>query len=139
VIPLNLIPWKLVGIVVGCAMLALGALYIVGIIKENGSLKVQLDNAIEVANSNAENLRLERIEHQRIETITTEVVTNKTQNRKKADTVRKEIVNAPPTDDGPIAPVLRRQLDRLRPHEDSNQDRANPAAGSPGATPRPVP
>jgi hypothetical protein len=87
----------------------------------------QLDRAIEVSNANAEQAKHFADEADRFAVLLLENEQVKDAGRKKSDAVRRDAIAAPPEDDGPIAPVLRRWLDSL----------PDPAgAGAPGDDPR---
>lgn len=120
-------PLLVIGVVVAIAAGGVG-LYIKAIRAENESLTIQRDDATRAARHNAmvhelykadigKALSAERREEQRHQARAV-----------KAETKLREVMNAPPEDDAPVAPVLRRALDGLRGSVPS-------AAGNPGGAP----
>jgi hypothetical protein len=96
-----------------------------------------LGSALAIGNANAE---VARTQAERARTINAAAAVNairKRDLRRQSDTRRKDIFHAPPEADGPLAPVLRDQLDRLpeRPSADAGRDLAAAAhpSGSPAA------
>lgn len=110
---LSAIPWRLVAILGLCAGLLLGAMWVTSQIKKVGKLEAQLDQAIEVSNTNAEIARKAAEDYARINSIMLEGSKAKAAIRTKADARRTKIYEAPETDDGPLAPILRGTLDGL--------------------------
>lgn len=72
-----------------------------------------LDASIEVSNANAEAASHYAAEADRFAAITGKTAEKKDDIRRKSEANKLEIISAPPSDDGPVAPVLRRWLDRL--------------------------
>jgi hypothetical protein len=115
---------------VAIAMLGFG-LY--ASVKHSGKIEGQLDVATEV--SNAKDLVIDQINarHARTEAIVAGTQKTGESARKTFAAHNMEIANAPLDQDGPLAPVLRRELDRLRaPGSDAPGDgAAGAAAGGP--------
>ncbi|MGE3476977.1 MAG: hypothetical protein AB7H70_14340 [Rhodospirillaceae bacterium] len=90
-----------------------------------------LASAVAMGNANAEVARLQALQTRRIDAIASVNALKKRDLRMDSDTRRKVIHDAPPNADGPLAPVLRDQLDRLPkpPGADARDDAA--AAGDP--------
>lgn len=109
------IPWKLIGGIGAVLAVVMSLSYCSAQIKKVGKLEGQLDSAIEIANSNSAQLKLERSRAEALQKAITEYGKLRLDVKKKADSNRTRIVNAPKEDDGPLAPVLRRELDSLQP------------------------
>ncbi|MCC6912457.1 MAG: hypothetical protein IT566_02050 [Rhodospirillaceae bacterium] len=92
-----------------------------------------LTSAVAVGNANAEVARLQALQTRKIDAVASVNALKKRDLRMDSDTRRKVIRDAPPDADGPLAPVLRDQLDRLPkpPRADARGDAA--AAGDPVA------
>lgn len=129
------IPWRLVALIAGALAAVAVFLFVVGTIKENGKLKVDLTQAVETSNANAAAAEAQRLETARIQDVADGAAKTKIIIRRVADVKRKEIVDAPPSDDGPLAPVLRRALDGLQRREDAPQAPTTPAAANTGRPP----
>lgn len=95
------------------AVVVLGGLLFAQV-KHSGKLSAQRDQATKVANENAKVAKDEREARARADKIAADATAKWEQARKRFNESRKEIANAPPSDDGPLAPVLRRTLDGLR-------------------------
>lgn len=140
---LSLIPGR--ALIIGAAVVValIIGLYVVGQLKRVGKLEGQLDASIELSNQNAEIAEKQRAEMERLQGIDAENAKLRARLRRASDDNRRAISNAPPSDDGPLAPVLRRQLDSLRGDEGPNAaDRAAAPAylvPIPGAMPGAVP
>jgi len=93
------------------------------------SSEILLKGAIAVGNANAEAARAQARIARKIDAVEAVRALRARELRTRSDTRRKEIIDARPDTDGPLAPVLRHQLDRLpeRPGADPNRDTA--AAG----------
>lgn len=134
------IPWRLVAILAGVAGILLGAVYVTGQIKKIGRLESELGIAVGAARINAQTVKIERAEYERREAIAGRRDALLAKIRGKHATVRKEIASAPASDDGPVAPVLRRQLERMRQQAGrGGADRAPSAGGGAGTLPGAVP
>ena len=101
---LSAIPWRLVAIIGVVLGIALGAMYVAGQLKKVGRLEVE----------NAQ-IRSDLEASKRVAPIVAQGEKKKAVIRHKADQRRKAIIDALPEDDGVLAPVLRRELDGLRP------------------------
>ncbi len=88
-------------------------MFTIGQAKTIGKLKTQLDSAIEIGNANAQAAEDQRKEFDRIQAESVKAAVQKALNRERADQRRKAIIDAPPSDDGPLAVVLRNTLDGL--------------------------
>jgi hypothetical protein len=122
------LPWKLIGLAAGAAVLALWALFTVGLIEDRGKLQAQLDQAIDVSNANAQAAVDQRAEFDRIQSESVKAAVAKALNNERANQRRKDITDAPDSDDGPLSPVLRHALDGLRSGEGVAGGGAPPAA-----------
>lgn len=114
---LSAIPWRLVAILGVCAGLFFGVMYVTSQLKKIGRLEAQLDSAIEVSNANAEIALKATAEAQRVQALMLAGSKAKGEIRRKAATRRTQINETLPSDDGPLAPVLRLELDSLQPSE----------------------
>lgn len=103
------IPWRLIGIVVGAISIAACSLGFAHISR----LESQLDTVSRIANDNAVMAEDARLAMDRANTIAAQVAQNANVTHRKFSERRRKAVDAPPTDDGPLAPVLRRVLDGL--------------------------
>lgn len=134
------IPWRLVAVAGIIAGLAIGAMYVAGQLKKIGRLESELTIATNVARINATTVKIERAEYARREEIAGRRDAQLAKIRGNHAQVRKEIASAPATDDGPLAPVLRRQLERMRGQAGSGDaDRAASATGRAGTLSGAVP
>lgn len=134
------IPWRLVAAIGIFAGVLLGAVYVTGQIKKIGRLESEVAIATNVARINAQTVKIERAEYERREMIASTWAATKDKIRANHATVRKAIASAPTSDDGPLAPVLRQQLERMRGQAPAGAaDRAPAPAGSAGALPGAVP
>lgn len=107
------LPWKLIGVVaLICIVTGLwyrGDHYM----KRAATMETALDASIEVSNANAEAARAYAAEVDRISAVRVRTVEVKNDIRAKSERRRSEIAATPPDRDGPLAPVLRDQLNRL--------------------------
>jgi hypothetical protein len=130
------IPWRVI-LVAGIAAAAFGIwLTILSQAKQIGALTKDRDAAIATADQNAKIAETQRAEFNRVQSILDAAEAEKIKLRDRSTARRKVINDAPKTDDGPIAPVLRRSLDGLRfkaGESDSGTGR-NPAAANSGDT-----
>ncbi|MBL8644019.1 MAG: hypothetical protein JNK21_08790 [Rhodospirillaceae bacterium] len=133
------LPYKLIGIIAGLAILAFWALFTVSLIDDRGKLKASLDGAIQIGNDNAQAATDQRTEFTRILAETERAAEQRGWNRAQANARRREIANAPKTDDGPIAAVLRRTLDGLPVAQGGHEDSATSPAADPKRTAAAVP
>jgi len=96
-----------------------------------------LGSAISIGNANAAAAASQASAMRKIGAVAAVNAVRKRDLRRKSDDRRKEIINVPPDADGPLAPVLRDQLDRLprRPRADASRDLAAPgdSAGVPAS------
>ena len=118
-IPLPPIPWKLVGILAGVAAVCFAVWLILHQAKEIGALAIERDNAIVVGNKNAAIAESRHKAAVHLGEIVRKLAVEKDAIRKNANARRQKIIDAPPSDDGELAPVLRRTLDGLRPSSGS--------------------
>ena len=125
-IPLPPIPWKFVAAAAAIAIVCFAVWLFQHQAKEIGALKVERDNAISVANANAAIAERQDKARRRLVGIAEKLALEKDAIRKNANGRRQKIIDAPASDDGPLAPVLGRVLDGLRAPTGS--------AGSGGAT-----
>lgn len=103
-------------------------------VKHSGALSARLDQAIEISNANAEIAAKERAEVNRVQSIADTATQALASNQKHYAPIKRSISDAPPSDDGPISPILRRTLDGLRsPPDTHGGDKAGD--DSPGASP----
>lgn len=103
-------------------------------VKHSGSLSAKLDQAIEISNANAEIAAKERAEVERITAINDSLTLKLAANQKKYTPLKRSISDAPPSDDGPLAPVLRNLFSELRQPANPvspNKTSHNPAVVSP--------
>lgn len=100
--------------------------------------EILLRAAIAVGNANAETARNQAALAKRIDAVAAVNALKRRETRQLSDLRRKAIIHAPYDADGPLAPVLRDQLDRLpEPASPDSRDHNAPAgtSGSP-ASPR---
>lgn len=109
------IPWRLVAVLAAVAGIVAAVLLGLGAVKRAGMLEAQRDTARAVAAANAQLAEVVIARNARLEDIVAANARDKAALRRAADTRRKGILHAPPEDDGPVAPVLRRALDGLQP------------------------
>lgn len=89
---------------------------------ENQAARAALDDAIAAAQRNANTIQREReLAEKAIRDMAARYEERMARGREKEDAIR-EIEVAPPSDDGPIAPVLGRALDRLRQQQAAGGD-----------------
>lgn len=93
-----------------------------------------LKGAIAIGNANADAARLQFSLAKKIDAAAAVAVIRKQRLRSEADFVRKAINDAPMDDDGPLAPVLRDQLNRLPERTAAGADRDPPAAVASGVS-----
>ena len=109
------LPWTAILFI---TVLALGSVVATGLRYVTG-LKSQLKAAIEDANANAAVIIRERelraYAEQRSDDVAKKIAQQKLQSERRLQAVR----TAPPSDDGPLAPVLRSALDSLRRSQDA--------------------
>lgn len=91
-----------------------------------------LKGAIAIGNANADAARLQSTLVKKIDAAQAVALIRKQRLRSDSDLVRKAITDAPLDDDGPLAPVLRDQLDRLPERPAAGPDRDPSAARSAG-------
>ncbi len=111
---LSAIPWRLVAIIGVVAGLFFGAVWVTSQLKKIGVLE----------SANAQ-LKSDLAASRELPTIIVAGEKKKEDIRHKADHRRKVIQSAPPSDDAPLAPVLRDELNSLRPDPE-----AEPAGNS---------
>lgn len=129
---LGAIPWRLLAVIGIVAGLALGAVYVTHQLKKIGKLEAQLDSAIDVGNANAEAARKATEDFQRVREVMFRAFKEKSEIRRKADNRKAQINAAPPSEDGPLAPVLRDTLNQLPSYTHPKGSRPDPVPG-PGA------
>lgn len=83
-------------------------------VRHSGSLSTKLDQAIEISNANAEIAAKDRAEVERVTAINDGLTLKLAANQKKYVPLKRSISDAPPSDDGPLAPVLRNLFIELR-------------------------
>jgi hypothetical protein len=91
-----------------------------------------LSSALAIGNANAEVVRTQAERARTIDAVTAVNAIRKRDLRTRSDTRRKDIIHAAPEADGPLAPVLRDQLDRLPERPSANASRNSTAAAHPG-------
>lgn len=131
---LSLVPWKLVGFF-AVAIALTGLVHSCQHYRDRAaSLEVQLDRSIEVSNANAEAAKKYAAEVERIGTITVRAAEVKNDIKQRAEQRRAEIMSTPSDQDGPLAPVLRDQLNRLPVATYSDGNRPDVTAAGIGGT-----
>jgi hypothetical protein len=132
-------PWKLIGI----ALAALAIMSMVGMgihtirtqAADLATMTDQRDTAVAAAKTNAEAIEKLKRQHARDMAAIVDDQTKAKERAARSDSIKKEIANAPASDDGPVAPVLRSTLSRLR---NGAKPPANVAGGAgPGSPPAP--
>ena len=109
-----------------CGLLAAaaiaGALWVVHLIKENGTLESQLDQALAVNKANL--AAFAEYKQNQAETLAALAAQHSADLARsaKAFKLKQEIARAPRTDDGAVAPVLAHTLERLRVAAAANPD-----------------
>lgn len=131
------LPWRAIGIAAAVIVGLLAVAYVVGTIKRAGMLEAQRDTALAAAAANAQIAEWQAQDHAKVLAVLEENGKVRAGTRAKADANRKAITDAPPQDDGPLAPVLRRTLDRLRGEGGPGADHGDPPAGDPRQLARP--
>lgn len=106
----------------GVALIS-GALYIVHVIKQDGAMRVQLDQALQVNRANVEAFNEYKLDQAAAEKAVADQHQADLARLASASKLKQEIAHAPASDNGPVAAVLARTLDGLR-----NRPAANPAA-----------
>jgi hypothetical protein len=96
--------------------------------------QVLLKSAIAIGNANADAAQLQFSLAKKIDEVAAVAVIRKQRLRSDSDIVRKAINDAPMDDDGPLAPVLRDQLNRLPERTAAGADRDPPAAVAAGVS-----
>lgn len=109
----NAIPWRLVAFIAITGVLAFGTTYIAAQIKKIGRLEAELTHATATANANAAEAKRLEAENARIREEAAKAAAAKATIRKNGTQRRQDISVAPPSDDGPLAPLARRWLDGL--------------------------
>lgn len=94
-----------------------------------------LKGAIAIGNANAHAAHVQFSLARKIDAAAAVAFIQKQNLRSQADLVRKAVNDAPMDDDGPLAPVLRDQLDRLPERPASGADRDPAITGPSGITP----
>ena len=125
------IPWKLLGVIGIAAGVAIGAVYFVRQVKLAGIYEAQRDTALAASAENARLAQWQAEESQRLQGIVAENAKEKAAQRRRYDQLRRSIADAPDTEDGPLAAVLRHTLDGLREPEGIGAGRAAPGPGGP--------
>lgn len=100
---------------------------------EAAAAKGLLKAAIAIGNANAEVAKSQAALGRKIDAVATLNATRKAAIRADSDERRKDIIHAPPESDGPLAPVLRDQLDRL-PERSTGADEGEDDPAADGAT-----
>lgn len=102
-------------------LLIIGGLAIIGLFgtviaeaKHAGKLSGDLKASNQINADNIKTIEAERAARTRADGIAAAAIADAEEARKKYADRKGKIVNAPPSDDGPIAPVLRIALDGLR-------------------------
>lgn len=126
------VPWRLVGIV--ALVLAVTALWYRGSHYEERAARFEklLDSAIEVSNANAEAAKAYAEEAQRLNEVAAKAVQVRNDIRRSSEQRQREIDATLPENDGPLAPVLRDQLDRLPVATRPEGNRSPTRASNPG-------
>lgn len=110
---LSAIPWRMVAIIGVIAGLAIGAMYVTAQLKKIGRLEAELTHVTATANANAAEAKRLEAENARIREEAAKAAEVKTAIRKTGTQRRQAISVAPPSDDGPLAPLARRWIDGL--------------------------
>ncbi len=101
-----------------------GALYVVHVIKEEGALKSQLDEAVATNKANLDAFAQYKDSQAKALQALADQHQADVARLANASKLKQEIARAPKTDDGQVAPVLARTLDALRVR---NGQAANPS------------
>lgn len=125
------LPWKGIAIAGALFLAVLGASWIAGTLKREGALEVQATELQGIANANAEKAKRAEAMRQAQAAIAVKTAAAAKADRNRYEKERKAYAHTAPADNGPIAPVLRHELDRLR--EPAPADRPGG-----GATPAPA-
>lgn len=99
--------------------------------KRAATSEALLRASIAIGNANAQLAQNQAKTAKRIDAVASLASLRKAEIRAKSGEVRKVINDAPPENDGPLAPVLRDQLDRLPKPASAIPNNSDPAAGSP--------
>jgi hypothetical protein len=124
------VPWKVIGFGAGALAICGAVALILAQAKAFGRLETERIAAVASAAANAAAAAYERDENARIRAAAERADAAKATLRRKFDDDRRRIYDAPSTDDGPLAPVLRRQLDGLQQRADDDESYRAPAAGN---------
>ncbi len=107
------VPWRAVGIGAIALTCGVAVVLILNQAKTIGHLESERAAAIAAATANAAIAEHAHREYARVQAATDAAAVAKIAIRRNADNHRRNITDAPHADDGPLAPVLRRELDRL--------------------------
>lgn len=117
-------------VIIGVCIVALSVgLYVQ--VRANGRLRAERDQAVTANEQNLAIIAAERAANKRTDQVVATETAKAEVWRRRYSVIRLEIANAKSEDDGSVAPVLRRVLDRL-PQPDGNKTHAVPAAGPAG-------
>jgi hypothetical protein len=107
---------------------------------EVATLTVERDNALAAAQHNAAELRRVTDEYEQFRSVAEQALTRERQRAnalaKRIRTISSEVANAPPSENGPVAVVLRRVFERLRALEAGRSP--DPSRGAPPGPGRPA-
>lgn len=110
-------------------LIGVGALAAIGWyfqIQRTGALKERAFHFQTVANDNAATALQAQADHKKADAEAAKAATDNEMLRRKNAELKRKIADAPVTDDGPVAPVLRAALDSL-PQPTSHETSDNPA------------
>jgi hypothetical protein len=126
------IPWKPVAIAGICIIAYLFIGKIIADEQAKGKLAAQLDQAIDVGNHNAEQVEQADKRWREANDVAAATAKKAAEDHRRFERERLANAHVKPSENGPIAPVLRRELDRL-PHAAPSGD--NPNGDNPGDVP----
>lgn len=107
------VPWRVIGISAGALAMGSAILLYMAQAKRIERLEEERAAAVASAASSARLLQIQSEESARILAALDKASGKKTTVHKAAENERRRVFNAPPSDDGSLAPILRRQLDEL--------------------------
>lgn len=130
------VPWRAIGLGAGALAICGAVLLYFAQSKRIEQLDEERTAAVASAAANAQLLQIQSAENVRIRAVLADATKAKISVRKSSEIQRRNIFNAPPVDDGSLAPILRRQLDELPERTSDNVYSGSPpinSAGTPDA------
>jgi len=115
--------WKLAGVILVGGVIAGLWIRSETAVRRAATSEALLDSAIGIGTANAQIAQIQAASSRTIDAAARLAALHKNEIRAQSDARRQEIIHAPAEFDGPLAPVLRAQLDRLPESPRSDEDR----------------